>query len=33
MAGMTPSGGDGSVFGGGSSNADFKKGLNKNYGW
>jgi cation/acetate symporter len=32
MAGMTPSG-DGSVFGGGSSNADFKKGLNKIYGW
>ena len=32
MAGMTPSG-DGSMFGGGSSNADFKKGLNKVYGW
>lgn len=33
MAGMTPSGGDGSVFGGGSSNAAFKKGLNKIYGF
>ena len=32
MAGMTPSG-DGSVFGGGGSNADFKKGLNKIYTW
>jgi cation/acetate symporter len=33
MAGMTPSGGDGSVFGGGSSNAAFKKSLNKIYAW
>lgn len=32
MAGMTPSG-DGSVFGGGGSNADFRKGLNKIYTW
>jgi cation/acetate symporter len=32
MAGMTPSG-DSSMFGGGSSNADFKKGLNKIYTW
>ena len=32
MAGMTPSG-DGSIFGGGGSNADFKKGLNKIYAW
>jgi len=31
MAGMTP--GDGSVFGGGGSNADFKKKLNKVYAW
>jgi cation/acetate symporter len=30
MAGMTPSG-DGSIFGGGGSNADFRKGLNKVY--
>ena len=30
MAGITPSG-DNSMFGGGSSNADFKKGLNKIY--
>ncbi|WP_415836226.1 sodium:solute symporter family protein [Polynucleobacter antarcticus] len=29
---MTPSG-DGSIFGGGGSNADFKKGLNKVYTW
>ncbi|CAM3777583.1 sodium:solute symporter family protein [Polynucleobacter antarcticus] len=32
MAEMTPSG-DGSIFGGGGSNADFKKGLNKVYTW
>lgn len=32
MAGMTPSG-DSSMFGGGTSNADFKKGLNKIYTW
>ena len=31
MAGMTPN--NGSVFGGGSSNAAFKKQLNKVYGW
>ena len=31
MAGMTPN--DGSVFGGGSSNAAFKKQLNKVYTW
>jgi len=32
MAGMTP-GGDGSIFGGGASNAAFKKSLNKVYAW
>jgi len=31
MAGMTPN--DGSVFGGGGSNAAFKKQLNKIYAW
>ncbi|MEY3725244.1 MAG: hypothetical protein RLZZ365_1179, partial [Pseudomonadota bacterium] len=31
MAGMTP--GDGSLFGGGGSNADFQKKLNKVYAW